>query len=250
MKNNNGFGLIEAMIALGVMTVVALGTAQVMYNGLLANQTNDSKTSMVALDGSLSQIALNQTSCTMAITKTVQNFGTAVRFDLPDGTVVSQGASVTNYNLNVNQFNFVNPALVAVGTDGSKVYFGTLQLGFTATQKVLGPSTFATRSIASIYLTVDVGNKITACGANMPTLVSAPVPPPPAVNPTPAPTPSSAQLQACLSSGGNYNNGTCSYPAPKPSQEIEQNQEQYGQHDQSTGRATTVVDGCLRNVGE
>lgn len=173
MRNQKGFGLLELMISVGILSIVMMGLMQVTVNALLAQQTADVKAALTTLVLTETNVAFNQATCTTAITKTPQTFGQAFEFDL-----LKTNAVLTNYGLQVTNVTYTNPTLVQTGYDGTKVYYGTLMLSTTSTKTVIGPKQFAPRVIASVYVTVNPSGTITQCG---PTLVTLP---------TTAPTPS------------------------------------------------------------
>ena len=216
MNNQKGFSIIEVMIAASIMVIVALGVMQSIYTSVLGANAADIKNSLNALNGSLSQIATNQVSCTTAITKTQQTYGQMVRFDLPDGTVIAANQTVQNYPLTTGSFTFVNPILVETGSDQTKVYFGSLALSVSTTKKMLGPQVFVPRTIGSVYLTVNPAGMIVSCGSTLPVVQVA-------VQPTPTPVPSATPApavydpsfdQACQAGGGVYNGVSCAYNQP------------------------------------
>ena len=207
MKNEKGFSLIEVMVSIAIMSVAMAGLMELQYVSMLQSTTADVKNSVTSVTGYVGQIALNQQACTAAITKISQNYGNDVRFDLPDGQVIGTNSNLTNYGIFVRSFTFLNPALSGTGADGSKAYFGTLALSLATKKQVIGPNTFAPRSVASVYLTVSPAGVITACGATMPALPQAPPPPAPPADSGP----SDDFKKGCSQIGGQMSGGTCTF---------------------------------------
>lgn len=209
MKNQNGFGLIEVMIASAIMGTILLDAMQTMYISALQSSTNDTKTNLTTLVNQTSQLALNQTSCSLAV-GTTQAYGTNLALTMPDGTRLANGSSLSAYALTVKSLTFANSSLVYTGADSTKVYYGTLNLVLQANHKVIGPNIFAPRSLGAVYLTVSPAGLVTSCGAALPSVASQPVPTP---SPTPAatPAPDYAFISQCINNGGNYAQGSCTY---------------------------------------
>jgi prepilin-type N-terminal cleavage/methylation domain-containing protein len=174
MRNQRGFGLIEVMITIGIMSVIMLGLMTATEHAMLVSQTADTKQNLTSLVSSAAGQAFNQVTCTAAVTQTTQTYGQPFQF----GDLHS-GYNAANYNLTVQDLSYSNAQLVATAYDGTKVYYGTITLTATANRRVLGGQTFAPRIIAAVYLTANPAGTITNCGAVMPPLPQQPTPPPP-----------------------------------------------------------------------
>lgn len=171
MKNERGFGLIEVMITLGIMSVVMLGLMQTIEHAMLVSQTADQKNNLTSIVGSTTGTALNNVTCTLAVTQTAQTMSDPFHF----GTL-QDGANIAGYNLTVKSIFYANSALVATAYEGTKVYYGTITLVATSQRAILGGSTFAPRVIASVYLTTNPAGTIIACGPVLPALPTQPAP--------------------------------------------------------------------------
>lgn len=169
-----GFGLVEVMITLGIMSVIMLGLMQVIVQAQLVSATADQKNNVTSIAGSTTGVALNNFTCTQAITKVANQYGSPLQF----GDLVA-GYSVPNYNLTVTGVTYDAPTLVATGYEGSKVYYGNLSLALKSNRVVLGGPGYAPRPIAMIYTLVDPSGKIIQCGSAQPNLPVQPAPPPP-----------------------------------------------------------------------
>lgn len=173
---NKGFSLIEVMVTLGIMSIISLGMMTQMEVGMLQQSTIEQKAAVTALTQVVSMTALDTVSCTQAITVKPQAYtalSNGVRFDLPDGHVIANSHIQTDMvGLKVNDFTFGNGALVVSGTDGTKVYYGTLTMNLEATRPVLGPKNFASRVVGSVYLTVAPAGLVVQCGALIPPIVA------------------------------------------------------------------------------
>lgn len=172
-RNEKGFTLIEAMIAMGIMSVIMMGLMQLTVQMMITSQTADTKAALTSIVQSTMGQAFNQATCTAAVTKTPQNYGTSIQFD-----TLKDGAALATYGLMVKTLTYESPTLAATGYDGTKVYYGTLTLSATASRDVLGGKAFAPRPILAFYLTVNPAGVVTGCSPSMPTLPSAPPPPP------------------------------------------------------------------------
>lgn len=170
--NNKGFGLVEVMITLGIMSVVMLGLMQLTTHAMMVSQTADQKQNVTSISGSTTGIALNNFTCTAAITKEEVKFGGPVVFG-----ELKAGYSIPSYNLTVTAITYDKPVLQATGYEGTKIYYGNLLLSLKSNRTVLGGEGYAPRPIAMIYVTVNPAGKIISCGAAMPTLPPEPTPP-------------------------------------------------------------------------
>jgi prepilin-type N-terminal cleavage/methylation domain-containing protein len=79
--NNKGFTLIEMMVTTAILSIITLGTMQLLNNMLLASQTADIKANLNSLTTSMAGVAANQITCTQAVTTTPQTFGQAFQFN-------------------------------------------------------------------------------------------------------------------------------------------------------------------------
>lgn len=198
--NQSGFGMIETMITIGVMSVVVLGLMQTINNAMLVSQTADTKAALTSLVSSETGVALNQATCTAAITQTSQVYGPAVQFD-----VLKPGTTLPQYNLAVQNVTYGNATLIDTGSDGSKSYYGTLSLVAASTRPIYGGRTFSPRVIASVYLTVSPTGLIESCGPIAPVLQHDTPPPEPEL----PQAPDKNVTNACISIGGNLIHGSC-----------------------------------------
>lgn len=196
----SGFGMIETMITIGVMSVVVLGLMQTINNAMLVSQTADTKAALTSLVSSETGVALNQATCTAAITQTSQVYGPAVQFD-----VLKPGTTLSQYNLAVQNVTYGNATLIDTGSDGSKSYYGTLSLVAASTRPIYGGRTFSPRVIASVYLTVSPTSLIESCGPIAPVLQHDTPPPEPEL----PQAPDKNVTNACISIGGNLIHGSC-----------------------------------------
>lgn len=162
LMNDKGFSLISTMIALGIMSIVMLGLMQIVNHALLISITADQKNNLTSIVGSTTGTALNEISCTLAVTQVSQTMNDPFHFG-----AMHDGADLTAYGLTVKSIVYANSVLVAAGYEGTKVYYGTITLTATSQRKILGGSTFAPRVIASVYLTTNPSGTIIACSPVM-----------------------------------------------------------------------------------
>lgn len=190
MKNNQGFSIIETLVALGLMSMGFLAFAQIMTNMNLSQNWSDFRLSTNALASSMLGSLNSPASCTQGFTGIVfvpTGNPVAVSFVLPNRTL-SAGVVIPNYNLSINALNLVNYKPVVTNPDGSVTYFGDLSMTTKAGKRVLGPNT-STVVVDSIYLTTQ-GTTIIACGSVKPEASPSPTPIPTASpEPTPLPSP-------------------------------------------------------------
>ncbi len=162
-----GFGLIEVMITIGILSVVALGLTTILNHAMLVSQTMDQKVNVTNLVTSMSSIASNAVTCTQAVTQTPQQYGSNLIFN-----GLAPTTSLPDYRLTVVKIAFNNAILVSPG-----VYHGDLVLSVSSNIPVYGGQTFAPRVIQSVYLTIDTSNTIIGCNPVMP-VVTPPISPP------------------------------------------------------------------------
>lgn len=203
MKNTNGFSLTEVMISMLIMSIVMLGTAQMINHVMLVSQTADAKANLMTLVTSAAGVAANQATCTAAVTQTPQTLSDKFRFD-----TLQTDTTLASYGLSVVSLTYDNAQLIQTGADGSKVYHGTILLSVASIKDVYGSKLFAPRTIASVYLTMDPAGVVVSCGSVMPTLPAAPP-----ANDVPAlPQPLAddvAVRYGCTTIGGEMSDGVC-----------------------------------------
>lgn len=229
MNNQRGFGLIEMMVSIAIMSVVLAGMMQVSYIQSVQQQTNDVKNAVSSVSGSIAMTALDQTSCTAAITKSIQSYATDIQFGLPDSSTIAAGQAVAGYPVSVSSFQFTNAKLVATGYEGTKVYYGSLVMSLFTNRTVFGGRHFAPRTLASIYVTVNPAGKITQCGAILPTLPAEP--PAPAKN-------NDDFVKGCGQIGGTMVGSACTFPTRPGNGNGDDNHD----HEGSNGKGND--DGC------
>lgn len=174
MSNNKGFTMIQAMVTVAIMSIIALGLAQMLNNVLLASQTADQKLNVNSLVASTAGVASNTVTCTQAITIVSQVYNP----DTIEFNGLKANIPVPTHRLTVSSLSYLNPTLVQTGFDGTTVYHGDLSITLTSNIPVYGPQTFAPRPVMSIYITVSPSNTITGCGTIMPALPEPPLAPP------------------------------------------------------------------------
>lgn len=201
MNNQKGLGLIEILVVIAIMSVVMAGVAQVGNYAAVQQTTTNVKTQGGALAHSVSSIALNDVACTAAITKVSQRYGTAIRFDLPDSSIIAYDIDVPAYSVYSKALEF-DGKLVATGGDGSKAYYGTLQLTLGTHRQVLGPTEFAPMALGSIFMTVSSAGTITHCGSIAPILPAAAL----------TVVTDEEVAYACKQIGGTMNGKACVFP--------------------------------------
>lgn len=199
--NNKGFSLIEVMLAMGVMSVVALGTVQMLEHTILISNTAEAKSNVTAVVASAAGVANNVVSCTAALTKVSQTLTDTIQFD-----TLKAGAVLPDYRLTVKSVKLVNTVLSDTGYDGTKVYKADIQATFASNRPVYGGQTFAPRTVSSVYITVAPLGVIVACGSVLPELVK--------TLPIEVPKVSDEDVyqakRGCNAIGGEYSNGNCS----------------------------------------
>lgn len=171
MRNQKGFGLIEVMITLGILSFVMLGTLAALQNALMVSQTADQKANLTSVVSSNAGMAFNQVTCTLAVTKVAQTYGQPFHFD-----TLQDGANLAGYSLTVKSVFYANPTLIATAFDGTKVYYGTITLVATSNRSILGGQTFAPRVVAAVYIATNPEGVITQCGPQLPALPQPPAP--------------------------------------------------------------------------
>jgi competence protein ComGC len=197
-ENQGGFGLVELVIVMGLMSVIMMGMIQLTEQTMRVSNTADARASLTSIVTSAAGQAFNQATCTAAVTKSIQSYGPSIQFDS-----LKAGAVLQDYFLQVKAVSYANSTLVQTAPDGTKVYYGTLTVSASATRKTVGSPLFAPRAVASIYLTVDQANKITGCGPSAPVFAA---PPPPAPK-----NDDDGSKKMCENLGGAFDNNVCRF---------------------------------------
>lgn len=203
MNNQKGFGLIEITVAMGILSIIMLGTMQAIQNSIIVSQTADAKANVTSLVASMAGMAANDITCTRAVTKISQQYSDEFKFDTVKTGVVLSGSSLT-----IEKLSYVGAELVYTSDTHFKTYYGNLTLSASSNKQIMGSKMFAPRTIASMYVTVDPSNTIVSCS---PSLTE-----PPAKVVTPVPVvkkdDDNEEFRHCCSDiGGEFSEGKCTF---------------------------------------
>lgn len=199
MTNNKGFGLLESMVGLVLLGILSVALMGYITQSMLVANTSEAKNSLNSLVGSIGSVAMVEASCTPAITKVSQVYTAPLSFYIPN-RLIAPNETLAEHHLKVTSLGFKNVALVANGASGVKVYYGDLTIEAQALKQTIGGN-MAPRVVASIYVTVNASNVITACGSVLPVLPASPIVPPPSEE--------AALKYACTQIDGTWANGKC-----------------------------------------
>jgi prepilin-type N-terminal cleavage/methylation domain-containing protein len=174
--NNQGFSLIECMVALGLVSAATLALAQQTVNSSLTQNYADFRLETNSLASSLVGNVSNDAGCTSAfqgVTFDPALTDIPLTLTLPNKTIAA-GTALPNYKLTVKGLTFSNYKVIQVN-NGITVYFGDLVLTTQALRNVLGPKT-SSITLNSVYLTAS--GAVTACNQALTLTLPSPVPTP------------------------------------------------------------------------
>ena len=156
---NEGFGLIETLVSLGIMGIVSLALVALATQMQLSQNGNDFR---------LSNNVLATTLANGNITGTLDNISITT-----PATTFTSNQILSEYKLTISKLQY-NYSLVQTNWDGSQVYYGSVKVSTIANQKMLG-NPFGNKLVANEYVTV-VGGNIVGSSPSMPVVAPSPVP--------------------------------------------------------------------------
>lgn len=194
-KGQRGMSLVQVMIALGLMSVIGLGVAELMVTSAKVNQRSDIKVSQLITINELQAVMSDQESCTDTVTDVVQTFDPAqalnngwnIRFNI-GGKVVQTGSQITN-GLEISRLYFKRPnnQVLTSSIPNTVNYIGQINIEYQTADGVLGGQ-IKDKQIGTMFLTVRNGdNRVMACAKEPETTIS----------------------KICQDLGGQYVNGQC-----------------------------------------
>lgn len=164
--NQKGFMLIQVLMGAALLGVLGLAFASLMRNMMMENQGIQSKASELALIQALTQQVSNSTLCMKSLVDKSYTPAKALQIKLnetdPDSAAVAAGTTLSNWGLQVVNFNYANATKVVDSFNGFTVYMGDMELEARAlTGKKMA---YAKKSIGKLLFRVrDANQTIVSC---------------------------------------------------------------------------------------
>lgn len=193
--------LVQVMIALGLMSVIGLGVADLMVTSANINKRSDIKVSQLVLLNELQSVITNKDACKETVTSFTQpqkfsksqatsSDGWNIKFNI-GGKEIKSGTEITNgltlskvyFHITTDPANQPYPSTVS----GAGEYLGQVMLKFQTDKGVVGGQV-KDKQVGTMYLTVhNTSKNVLGCAKEPQTTVA----------------------QICKDLGGSYNNGNC-----------------------------------------
>ena len=174
LSKNYGFSLIQVMIAVGLISVVSLGVAELMGSSSRASKSMNTRMERVLFYNELSNVLSTEKNCTEAIKNSPFNLtavnsvnGMNFTLNLPGLGAISTGADVQNTNLNVESLTMHNAVNQGTGPAGETVYTVDLKAKVNAKSDLVGGGALKPGILPSISVAVNSSNQIVSCSSSI-----------------------------------------------------------------------------------
>ncbi|MCH2535348.1 MAG: hypothetical protein MK008_12970 [Bdellovibrionales bacterium] len=169
LRKQNGMSLIQVIIALGLMSVIGLGVAELMVVSTKINQRSEIKLSQLILVNEIQAISSRAQTCSAAVST----------INPPQQFNAAQAASINGWNLKFNtstetieagypiipgltvdRLYFKIPNTTPVDNTGTeRVYLGKVYISFDVTENVLGGS-LKQKELGSFYIRERIADSV------------------------------------------------------------------------------------------
>lgn len=197
LKEQKGMGLIQVMIALGLMSVIGLGVAELMVTSANVSKRSDTKLSQLLLMNELQALSSSENLCTQAIKAEVQKYdhalaqatgdGLDIEFKVSDTQTFKKGFSYDN-KLKIKRLYIHESVFDKKPSANETLYRVKLKIEFDTENENLIGGQLRDKDIGLIYITVnDSTDVIEGCTKIAETDI----------------------VKLCDDLGGSYKNGSC-----------------------------------------
>jgi prepilin-type N-terminal cleavage/methylation domain-containing protein len=176
LSRSSGFTLIEIMIAVGLLTVAALGVASMAVLMLRSSNSYKSEVGAITLRGSIQEALKTAQSC-----QTLMSFpsgfdpvraatadGVPVQINLPGTGLIVQSATVPSLDLNIGSLQFSNAISAGVNANGNRLYYGMININASkVSTESLGSQQMRGRMVASVIIETNAANVFVGCNLQM-----------------------------------------------------------------------------------
>lgn len=169
--NSRGTSLLQVLVALGVMSIIAVGFATMMSQMSAQQNIMQAKQDLFLLTEQIRTTFANRSICEQSLPSNFKFDPTVAAKDtdgLPfefriDGDVVKSGQTLQNYNLTANRLEIVKAVSAGSDTANNTIYKADLVGQFSPKNKTAGLRDFAQRTIASAYFTISPSGDVVSC---------------------------------------------------------------------------------------
>lgn len=171
--NNNGFSLLQILVAVGLLSLVSLGVADLMVNSNRASKSMSTKMERLIFYTEVSNSLLTEKNCSDAIQNNPFNLtkinsvdGMEFSLNLPGLGQVSAGQDIQSTNLSVESLSMSSAVHQGVSAGGGNVYRVNINAKVKSKTSILGGTSLAPIPLPGIFVTV-VGGMITNCSSEL-----------------------------------------------------------------------------------
>ena len=168
VKKQSGMSLIQVIIALGLMSVISLGIAELMVTSTKVTQRYEIKISQLLLINDFQSISSNAAACTQAVgppinqtfnaTQAASANGLDIKFNVA-GDIIESDQPITN-GLSVERLFFKIPSATPItSTATENIYLGKVYINFNVTEGVVGGG-LKQKELGSFYLRERINDSI------------------------------------------------------------------------------------------
>lgn len=160
-----GFGLVEIMMAMGLMALIGLGVTQLVQMQVMSGAAITYQTGYVDLGRDIRAQLANKVQCsqfyvsqtrTLPLTAVNAGVNEGIAFEGPalGGVQIASGSEFTNYSVKLNRIRIKNivPLFTA---SGRTTYSSELEAVYEAIRPVIGPKISSPKALGIVNVVVD-----------------------------------------------------------------------------------------------
>lgn len=171
IRKNNGFSLIQVVVASGIVSIISLVVAQMIIDSNKAVKSAQDKIDQLVTYSIIRDSIARESSCKTAMAgNTFIGNKTGVSQDISltmsDGTVFKKNSKIPNTNLKFKSLTLTPLSLGVSGTaPNTTFYLSELWAQTQAISNNVGGSLYKKKRVGAFYVTVDDKNKIVNCSS-------------------------------------------------------------------------------------
>ena len=169
LSNSKGMSLIQVMIALGLMSVIGLGVAELMVTSAKISKRSDTKLSQLVLMNEMQSIISSPTTCSNMVTATTQTYdqsaaqgaGWDIEFQVSPTQTLKTGTKFNN-DLRIKRL-YLKEEGIDTSAPTQTTYQGRVFMEFDGNADSMIGGALREREVGFIYYTVNSSNELINC---------------------------------------------------------------------------------------
>ena len=170
LNKQSGMSLIQVMIALGLMSVIGLGVAELMVTSAKVQQRSDLKLSQLVLLNEMQNILTNKDTCSKMVKDANQTYnqteaqsanGWDIEFEVSPTETYKTGEKIGN-NLIIDRL-YLNETTFMGTTSGIDTHRGKVTMEFSSNNPNTLGGALKPKEIGSIFYEIDSADKLVGC---------------------------------------------------------------------------------------